>query len=176
MNIRFRCLSLAVLVAGGLSAPPQTRAEAPTLMLSGQLEVVPIERRRIVIGIDTNHDGLVDHLFLYTSSQQRPQVEPRIHAPGTIHYVEGVPAVVTVQSMGRTTVFSTGNEPATQVPDPKNTFPQRLMLSQGIGINHVVPPVQIRVTDLAQLAPEASCDRYPQSCLKVAGFFLPFPG
>jgi hypothetical protein len=164
--------NLAVtLTLGDLSqaAPPEV---AGRIEARGTLHVRTIDPKRIVIAIDIDNDQILDHIFLFTSSEPVRVAPTYTMVPGAISYREGHSLVMKIfiesSDIQKLEFLVHANESA-ELPDIKTI---RYVHTRGLSV--YVPPVPISLSDFDSMRRTSDCDIQPDLCVNVAGQYLPF--
>jgi hypothetical protein len=145
-------------------------AEQGEIALEGYIFVEPIDSRRIVVAVDTNHDGVATHIFLYTS-RSRLRITPRLrNVSAKVYYEEGKRLRVAPTNYRLLEFIVTRNE---QSVDRDSSA---ILFENTTGLADYIPATPIRITDLSAATDVVNCDAAPTRCLQVSGQWLPFPG
>jgi hypothetical protein len=165
--VRRKILSAVCMVLAIASVRVAARDEE-VLSLRGLIVVDMVDTQRIIVAVDSNRDGTVEHLFLYTASE-RLRVTPRMTTPGEAQYREGDFLLVKPAGGMRSLHFSAREESEVHSDNDVIRFDRTAGLSQ------YIPIAPISIKDLASKRVTADCASSPASCVEVAGQLLPFP-
>lgn len=163
--MRRKMLSVVCLVLAIASA----RADQEILSLHARIVVDVVDAKRIIVAVDSNQDGSVEHLFLYTASE-RLRVTPRMTANGEVQFREGDFLLVKPAGGMKTLRFS-----ARQEFVATNSDDAVLRFDRTAGLSKYTPVVPLSIKDLESKRVTADCASSPASCVEVAGQLLPFP-
>jgi hypothetical protein len=148
-----------------------SQSEAP-LNLVGLVFVVPVDDRRMIVAVDTNKDGVSDHLFLYVASE-KPITTLRLRSVyAKVEYHSGQRLLLTPSGGFSSVVEFLTNGAARSGTEDGST----IRFEKTIGLFHYVPTNPLTIKDLETPLKVGDCKMQPQSCWEVAGQFLPFPG
>ncbi len=142
------------------------------LTLVGRVFVEPVDARRVLVAVTTRMDGVSQHLFLYTASQSL-SVNPRMRdVQATVYYeTTGGLRITPAASDAQTLEFVVS--PAF---DSRRTDGSVIGFKQTLALKHYVANPRLRLEDLNAVHKTRDCDLAPQTCVEVAGQFLPFAG
>jgi hypothetical protein len=142
------------------------------MTLVGRVFVEPIDSRRVVVAVTTRLDDAFEHVFLYTAGMPLT-VPPRMrHVEATVYYettggLRITPAVTDSQILEFV---------VSAAFDSRRSDGSVLGFRQTLALKHYVANPRLRTEDLNTVHETGNCDLTPESCVEVAGQFLPFPG
>jgi hypothetical protein len=162
---------LLVGIVSYFASPSAWSQSEASLNLVGLVFVVPADDLRIIVAVDTNKDGVSDHLFLYVASE-KSTATPRLRSvPAKVEYRSGQRLLLTpsggssrVLEFLTTEAAHSGTENGSAIRFEKTT-----------GLSHYVPTNPLKTKDLETPLKVGDCKTQPQSCFEVAGQLLPFP-
>ena len=165
MKRKFLSLLSVTLAAASLQA---AAGDQKVLSVRGRIIVEVVDAPRVVVAVDSNRDGNVEHLFLYSASVGM-LVSPQMDIFGEVQYREGGFLLVDVAGGAPDLWFS-----AKQESGATDSNAAVIRFDRTAGLSHYVPVTPISVEDLKSKTIIGDCSSAPDSCVEVSGERLPF--
>ena len=160
--------ALGFATAGWCGGP----VDVEHLTLLGRVFVEPVDARRVVVAVSTRLDGASEHLFLYTAATPLT-VTPRMRDVEATVYYETTGGLRITPAVTDSQILEFVVSPAF---DSRRSDGSVLGFRQTLALKHYVANPRLRTEDLNTVHETGNCDLTPESCVEVAGQFLPFPG
>jgi hypothetical protein len=154
-----------VLVVASVQA---AAGDQEILSLRGRVIVDVVDAQRVIVAVDSNKDGKVEHLFLYSASE-RMHVSPQLDIPGEVQYREGDFLLVKLAGGVPNLWFSARQESGASDSDASV-----IRFDRTAGLSQYIPVAPISIEDLKSKRITGDCAMTPASCVEVSGQLLPF--
>jgi len=164
-----RKMLTAVCAVLSIASVRVAAGDQEVLFLKGRIVIDVVDAKRVIVAVDSNQDGTVEHLFLYTASE-RLRVTPRMAASGEVQYLEGDFLLVKPAGGLKNLRFSAREESG-----PTDSDDAVIPFDRTAGLSQYIPVAPLSIKDLESTRVTGDCARSPASCVEVAGQLLPFP-
>lgn len=165
MNRKFLSVFSLILVVAAAHA---AAGDQEILSFRGRVIVDVVDAQRVIVAVDSNKDGNVEHLFLYSASE-RMHVSPQLDIPGEVQYREGGFLLVKLAGGMPNLWFS-----ARQESGASDSGTAVIRFDRTAGLSQYSPVTPISIEDLRSKRVTGDCASTPASCVEVSGQLLPF--